>query len=555
MMTDNIITGDEPEFFAPVATDLIDGLLGQYQHMRAKVERVAAVMSSPDLDGALNYFAEAAGKNDRHLSASTVSSMFDLDGAIAHLNASYWSKAMHLTDVLDAMPQARRDAWHAQILNPMGVKKDRYAKSYDVEPIPEFNAENARGTLLALLSQRETFFAERVDGIFRAMSRTHVTNAPEGFGRRMILAGAINVYGMPDHSTCGVINDLRCVIAKFMGRDDPGYDASTGVVRYARERRGEWLPVDGGALRIRCYAVGTAHLEVHPDMAWRLNCILAKLHPLAIPSSFRERPKKKVKDFVMVSRPLPFAVLNRLGKLTAARDRNASQGWRDDVWVKVPGCYDLLAAESSTVAGEVDRILESLGGTPVAGKGFRWAFDYNPLDAIQEILASGCLPDQKAHQFYPTPAKLARIAVDFAMEGATEAMEWLEPEAGMGGIADHMPKERTTCIEISPLHCKVLESKGYSVIPGDFLQWLPGDNLTSSSFDRIVMNPPFSEGRWQAHLNHAADCLADAGRLVAILPASARGKDLPGLRCEWHGPFDNEFAGTSVSVCILVADR
>lgn len=47
-MTDNIITGDEPEFFAPVATDLIDGLLGQYQHMRGKVERVAAVMNGPD---------------------------------------------------------------------------------------------------------------------------------------------------------------------------------------------------------------------------------------------------------------------------------------------------------------------------------------------------------------------------------------------------------------------------------------------------------------------------------------------------------------------------
>ena len=109
-MNDNIITGEEPEFFAPVAADLIDGLLGQYQHMRGKVERVAAIMNGPDLDGALHYFAEYAWKNDRHLSAATVSSMFKLDGAIAHLNAAYWSKAMHLTDVLDAMPQARRDA-------------------------------------------------------------------------------------------------------------------------------------------------------------------------------------------------------------------------------------------------------------------------------------------------------------------------------------------------------------------------------------------------------------------------------------------------------------
>lgn len=34
---------NDAEFFAPTQTDLIDGLLGQYQYMRAKVERVAAV--------------------------------------------------------------------------------------------------------------------------------------------------------------------------------------------------------------------------------------------------------------------------------------------------------------------------------------------------------------------------------------------------------------------------------------------------------------------------------------------------------------------------------
>jgi len=38
------------------------------------------------------------------------------------------------------------------------------------------------------------------------------------------------------------------------------------------------------------------------------------------------------------------------------------------------------------------------------------------------------------------------------------------------------------------------------------------------------------------------------------LPASAKGKDLKGLKCTWHGSYDNEFSGTSVSVVILVAD-
>ena len=547
-MSDFDLVDDASTFFAPVSSDLVDGLIGQYQHMRAKVERVAEVMNGPDLDGALHYFAEYAGKQDRHLSSSTVRDMFSLDGAIAHLNAAYWSKAMQLTDVLDAMPQQRRNEWHAQIQNPLGQKKDRYSKEWEVEPIPEFTDENVRSTLKGLLLQRETFFAERVDGLFRSLSKTHITNAPEGFGKRMILARAVNEWGGVDHSTAGVINDLRCVIARFMGREEPKWDATSSVVRFARLRRGEWIDVDGGAIRIRVYAVGTAHLEVHPDMAWRLNCVLAQLHPLAIPSQFRERPKKRAKDHKLIGRPLPFAVVARLASLEPARDLNPDHGYRKDTWIKVPGCWDFKASSDQQIKAEADRIMESIGGTKVSE--FRWAFDYDPTEVVQEIVASGCVPDQKAHQFYPTPERLARIAVDMADIGPDDTC--LEPSAGMGGLADLMKQaaEWTHCVEVSPMHCKVLVAKGHSVTQTDFLAW-SGDPV-----DRIVANPPFSEGRWQAHTQHAATMVKPGGRLVAILPASAKGKDLlPGFDCTWHGPYDNEFPGTSVSVVILKADR
>ncbi len=546
----DVIAGDEPEFFAPAPSDMIDTLLAQYNDMRGRVERVAAVMNGPDLAGALHYFAEAAAANDRHLSSTTVERMFDAPAAVAYLNAAFWSKAMHMTDVLDVMPQARRDAWHAQMSSPLGEKRNRYDKDWVVEPIPEFNDDNVRGTLAALLAQRDTFFAERVDGIFRALSRTHVTNAPEGFNRRMILSGVTDSFGYSNSRT-GVINDLRCVIARFMGRDEPGYDATGPLVRYARQRRGEWVAVDGGALRLRCYQVGTAHLEVHPDMAWRLNCVLARLYPLAIPTEFRERPKRKTRTFAMIGRPLPFAVLARLSGLTPARDLNPGRGFRDNTYVDVPGCYDFRyggnGVTPDAVIAEADRVLAAMGGTPVSKS--RWRFDYNPLDAVQEIVASGCLPDQKAHQFYPTQERLARIAVDLADIGPEDRV--LEPSAGMGGIADLLPADRTTCVEISAMHCRVLEAKGFNTVEADFLTV-----ADAAGYDRVVMNPPFSDGRWKAHVEHAAGLLRPGGRLVAIVPASARQADLlPGWSLDWHGPYDNEFPGTSVSVRIVVAKR
>jgi hypothetical protein len=530
-----VLTGEEPKFFAPSNSDLLDSLLGQYQHMRDKIERIADAMAGPDFDGALHYFAQFANSNDRHLSESTVAKMFDKAGAIAFLNAAFWSKAMRLTDVLDVMPQARRDAWNAQIRSPLGSKRNSWDKSWETEPIPEFTEETVRATITNLLAQREQFFAERVDGLFRALSKTHVTNCPEGFSKRMILANVTD--GMyPQYQQTGVINDLRCVIAKFMGRDEPGYDATNPVVRYARKCVGEWVDVDGGAMRIRCYMIGTAHLEIHPDMAWRLNSVLAQLYPLAIPSKFREKPKKKAKEYKMIGRPLPFTVLSSLSGLEQAYDFVTPENHYKATRVTAHGFYTMKSQNE-----EAMKVLEALGGVK---DGQRWAFDFDPLDAVAEIVASGCLPDQKAHQFYPTPEKLARIAVELAE--IDDSHECLEPSAGMGGIAELMPKT-TTCIEISALHCKVLQAKGYKTLNGDFLS-------ASGSYDRIVMNPPFSEGRWQAHTKHAAAMLKLGGRLVAVLPASAKSSGiLESMNPVFHGPYENEFAGTSVSVVILVA--
>src|SRR6185437_13137955 len=145
---------------------------------------------------------------------------------------------------------------------------------------------------------------------------------------------------------------------------------------------------------------------------------------------------------------------------------------------------------------------------------------------------------------YPTPEVVARAAVEMARIGDADTV--LEPSAGTGHLASLLPKDRTTCVEIAPLHCKVLAAKGHAITQADFLQF------TGAVFDRIVMNPPYSEGRWLAHVKHAASLLADDGRLVAVLPASARGKTLlDGYAHEWGAVYENEFAGTSIAVTLL----
>ena len=524
------------DFYAPVSTDAITSLVAQYDAMRSRIEQIAASVSGENT-AAIGYFLDGNADRNSRWAAPSVERLFNPAGAVAALNSAFWSRALQLTDVLDLMPQKRRDEWNTSI-------REHQA--------PDFTEETVRNTLADLVNMRAKFFAERVDGIFRGLSGDHVTNQPQGFGKRMIVARVLNEWGSVHHSRAGLINDLRVVIARFMGRDEPKHYATEPVINRLKSCWGEWVAVDGGALRIRLYKKGTAHLEVHPDMAWRLNQILASLYPLAIPAEFRAKPKRRVREFELIRKPLPFQVVEALAGMKEATSRlpdGQRMGWRDTGFRSIPKTREFAFGTSKDAMPEAERVLDAIGGVKQP-EGY-WLFEYEPGEVLSEIVVSGCIPDHRSHQFYPTPRRLAERLVELADIGPEHTV--LEPSAGLGGLADLLPPERTTCVEISELHCKVLEAKGHRVTQADFLQWT-GFGV---AYDRVAMNPPFSEGRWHAHVEHAASMLAPGGKLVAILPSGAKNRDnlLPGFTKEWHGPFDGEFAGTSVSVVMLAANR
>lgn len=513
-------------FFAPVDTSLVGALLTTHKRIEASIGAVDNFMRSDDCRSALGFYL-AACRGDQGRIGLKVDGLMQKDKALAALHADYWDKALRLTDVLECMPQKRRDEWYELIRS---------------HATPPFEDEAVYLTLQDMLSSRERFLAERVEGIFRALSGEHVTNSPAAFGKRMIMYVCGN-FGMINHTNSGHITDLRRIIARFMGRDEPtGYGITDSVIRTAMGQTGEWLTIDGGAMRIRCYQKGTAHLEIHPEMAWRLNAILSHIYPLAIPPEFRQKPKRKPKEIELTNRLLPFSVVSALQSAEPARERVSDSNWR-----KLANTVYIKARMDKFIEAQVDQVLEQIGGVRAKlGVAYHyWQFDYDPLPVIGVICASGCVPDHKSHQYYPTPEKLARLAVELA-----EIQDWhrcLEPSAGQGGLADLMPSDLLTCVEVSGLHCEILKTKGYTVIQSDFLKL-----ETKPQYDRVVMNPPFSSGRWQAHVEHAAGMLADCGVLVAIVPSSANEKfKIPGFGIEWLGVYDDCFAGTSVSVAMM----
>lgn len=189
-------------------------------------------------------------------------------------------------------------------------------------------------------------------------------------------------------------------------------------------------------------------------------------------------------------------------------------------------------------------------------------------DPIKEMERSMIGRSNDGLDFFPTPRNVVEQMIELAdLDGD---MKVLEPSAGMGHIADVLKDYgiKPDVIELSGKRQELLKLKGYSVVGNDFLMFDPknrapnygdvfktadgkyqgvmrgsgglGSNrvrlmnedgqmityfdreelelvkMNGINYDRIIMNPPFSDRRDAEHIYHAFDLLADDGVMVAI---------------------------------------
>jgi predicted RNA methylase len=482
---------------------LVEKLFNEYLYDQDKLDTVNGILSGSKYCSSINYLIRSSmSDNNAATMGSIAGSSISLATKLLH--QTYWGKAIALTDVKHHMPMDRKVEWQDNL------KKLNF---------PEFNLENVVFTLSTLLLDRDKFVAERVDGIFKKLSGDHVTNNPSGFYKRMIInnihSGERHYYSICT-SRCGYVNDLRVTIARFMERSTP--DTEVRISTYETINRiikanlfGEWHNVDGGALRFKVYKKGTIHIEVQPDIAWQLNQILALLYPMAIPSEFRSKPKKIPKEFVLSQNILDVAVLSEMQDVELATEVIGPEYRR--TYKRKKDIYTPRYSHSidKHVLKKVADVLRSIGGVELPHNEFQ--FDYDVKDVLDEICITGCVPDEVSHQFYETPDNIAQEMA--SMVGQLAGNKILEPSAGQGSIAQHL-KGDITCVEVSALHCKILESKGFTnVINEDFLEWGVSQSI-HNKFDAVVMNPPFSQGRALYHFKTALQFLEKGGVLVGL---------------------------------------
>lgn len=164
---------------------------------------------------------------------------------------------------------------------------------------------------------------------------------------------------------------------------------------------------------------------------------------------------------------------------------------------------------------EVNKVLELLGGK--WNKKLKAHLFESPIDdAISNVIATGEVTNHKKElQFFETPSNVATHLCNLA--DLKPGLSVLESSAGRGRILQALIQTglglRLFWCEIDNANCAYVEK---NVSRSGFIQ---NDFLTAAiqQFDRVVMNPPFSNQQDIDHVTHALKFIDEKGILVSVM--------------------------------------
>lgn len=164
----------------------------------------------------------------------------------------------------------------------------------------------------------------------------------------------------------------------------------------------------------------------------------------------------------------------------------------------------------------VNKVVECLGGK-WNRKAKAHVFDSDISGIIDDVLLTGEVIDKKKEfQFFETPPAIVDQLIRLAEIQPNH--KCLEPSAGHGNIAEALCEivgnDNVICVELDFKNVKILTDKGFSVYGDDFLQY-----TSFVKYDRIVMNPPFTQQQDISHVEKALSHLRDNGILVSVMSA------------------------------------
>lgn len=195
----------------------------------------------------------------------------DVEHAIKKIDAAAWDRLMRESGMMTFMDTQARRAWSEKIYSAQ---------------TPELTVENVQATFEQLRDARGEIFDRGVVNCFRQLSWHHKTNQPQKFGKRIIMTLRYSSGGIRNESS---LDDLNRVFCLLDGKPEPDHRSGLGarLSGYEREHR-LWekaFAFDDHYMAIKVFKNGRAHITfLRPDLVDKMNKILAKHHPNALPA-------------------------------------------------------------------------------------------------------------------------------------------------------------------------------------------------------------------------------------------------------------------------------
>lgn len=499
-----------PEQMLPEQVTYIANLLQQYQRDLDNIDRDVAALHS--ISDRTHELLRVRGSKIVYTSAGQLKGLLLIE---------YWNRVYVRSQISQYLDSVKKKEWEQK----MQVSPD------NTEPFPEFTAANITSTLQEWYLQRENMFADRVDLVFQNLSKTHVTNAPEGFSKKMIFSYACEKESNATLSLStykrDLLHDLACCIALILNQPVPPR-LSYNSTNYLQS--GVKHAFYGDAFEIQLFKNGSMHLWVHPDIALELNIWLAKKYPMAIPTEFRVKTKA-IKSYDYGYDPLSGEDVAYIQSIYDGR-----------LWLYLKDHSEAVAARFEKFTGiPQDEILQACKHKL-----------YHRYQELCKLLLRNGYPRIKDHQFYPTPPRIVEdLKNQLGDRVHSESLKVLEPSAGTGNLAGIFSNSFriVDCVEVSPFFCQVLDVRGMNdIIHLDFLK-----HRSEKRYDLILMNPPYANKRLEQHLEHALSFLAEDGEIYLIAPTGKAHsvQAMAGDRSvTMLSSYDNQFEDTAISTAL-----
>lgn len=442
----------------------------------------------------------------------------DLEYSLKALKAVYWEKVYKRSNIEHLLSASDKEKWR-ESFKLDGINKDNYAE------LPDFTYESVVSNVQNWFDNAENFFTDRVDSVFKSLSPGHLTNHPTGFNRKMVFkywneqnifdqdCGDVHYYGREK------LHDLRAIIMVVHGLPIPNCgDMYDMLKKLPYKTKHEF---DGGLWSIQLFKNGNAHVWVDEETSVLLNWYLAQKYPNTLATrDVASKVKKRVFNYNTIGLSSDFRdLLNKI----LNKENNVNH--------------------DSKLNKEFEKYFGISVTDMITNK-------VNIDESIKSVLNTG-LPCIKTYQFYPTPNIILKVIKDYLGNPSADE-RYLEPSAGCGSIAQLMPNN-FECYEIYKPFVKLLSEKGLKVSEVDFLE-----KEGEFSFDKIVMNPPYSLNRCLMHFEHAFKFIKKNGEIYIVAPTGLREK-LEGIAIN-HGKsltelqaFNSCFADTDIKTSLYLA--